>query len=62
MIFWFDGGFSRRKCVILGLNGGFFEEKMRVFKVNEVILGGKCVNFGLSGVIFTQKRRDFQRQ
>ena len=45
-----------------GVKRGILQEKMRVFKVNEVILGGKCVNFGLSGVIFTQKRRDFQRQ
>ena len=33
MIFGFHGGFSKRKCVILGLNG--------------VIFKGKCMTFGL---------------
>ena len=47
MIFRLNGGLLKGKCVIFGLHGRFFEEKMRDFQVKWEILVAQQFDFGV---------------
>ena len=69
MIFRLDQGFLKRKCIIVGLHGGFpkrnslfflgtwgiFEEKMRDLGVKWGISEEKMCDFGDNGVFLQRK-------
>ena len=59
MIFGFHGGFSKRKCVILGLNGVIFEGKCMIFGLHGGFPKRNCVFIRLNGG-FEEKMQDFR--
>ena len=75
MIFRLDRGFLKRKCIIVGLHGGFpkrnrlfffflvkwgiFEEKMHDFQIKWGIVEGKMCDFRVKWGILEEKLRFF---
>ena len=45
-------GLSKRKCVILGLNGVTFKGECMIFGLHGGFSKRKCMILGLNGVIF----------
>ena len=54
--FHFNVEFSKRKCMIFGLNGAFSSGKRVIFEFNLGFLKGKWVIFGLNGRFSKRKR------
>ena len=52
--------FSKRKCMVFPLNGGFFEKKMHDFRVRSGILEEKMHHFWVTWGISEEKWRFFQ--
>ena len=58
MIFGFNGGVAKRKCLVFWLNGGL--AKTCDFRLNVGFLNRKCVFFCVNWGICKEKMRDFR--
>ena len=59
MIFGFNGGFSKRKCVIFGLNGVIFEGKCNIWGLHGGFPKRNCFFIRLNGG-FEEKMQDLR--